>query len=224
MSGWARSGSRVWVDTGGEDGSAYLAPGVTQVRVLVECEAVGDDLGEHLNGKDRQVDPLARVHESHLPRAWRVERRNPCHGDAVGEYGHEDDWVEGRPLDEVYGTLPRLVVHLSEGASAAVAVAGTAAAAGGRQATPPSAVRRRPATGHGPPRPHAPPARTRLRRPCSPAGRRARWTCTRAPTDRRPPPSEALPPVPQARPSRRRRRAPRGRLRPRNLAVAVVAL
>ena len=43
------------------DCDVKLAPGVLQVRLLVEKETVGQYLGKHLYSKDPQVDPLAHL-------------------------------------------------------------------------------------------------------------------------------------------------------------------
>ena len=74
-------------------------------------EAEREDLGEHLDGEDVQVDPLAHVDERRLVRAARVERRLPRHRRAVADDGSQDDGVEGLRLGDVDGALARLVVR-----------------------------------------------------------------------------------------------------------------
>ena len=68
--------------------------------VPVNQEPVGNDLGDHLDSEDVEVDPLAHVDKGGLGRAARVEWRFPCHRDAVADDRAQDERIEWPRLNE----------------------------------------------------------------------------------------------------------------------------
>ena len=77
-------------------------------------EAVRADLGEHLEGEDVQIHPLAHIDEVSFRSARRVKWRVPSHRGAVRHDRDQDEGIKRCPLDELDGPGPRRAADFEE--------------------------------------------------------------------------------------------------------------
>lgn len=56
-----------------------------------------------------RYEPFTEIDETRLRRAWGIQRRLPCHGDAITQDRQENGCVKIRVLDETNGRFSRLI-------------------------------------------------------------------------------------------------------------------